>query len=351
LGFSALVALSSGLLACGIGDFALLGTREVMDDLFSEYPLRENANPKLHQRSRWDQRAGGVGASLALFVIFTFFYSALCIGLPVSNGLVTPSFAIGAGIGRLVGEALRTLTTSATGECPLSPAGGYAIVGAAAFSVSVTGKLSIGVVISELTDQLSYSIPVLFACVVGLGAGQLVETDIYTMIAILKALPHWPALSSAASFSRTVNDIVDTTKPYEEPCLALIDDQPPTNVQDALTSATHVVIPAVRNGVFVGVMRVADLASALEGDFAAFIDDAWPRCQPAATLSHLCFLFDLHHKDRVFVVHHGGRLVGHVDASQVGRALSTRAPAETAAANPLRAGRRVQLRVGGSGHV
>ena len=180
LGFSALVALSSGLLACGIGGFALLGTREVMDDLFSEYPLRENANPKLHQRSRWDQRAGGVGASLALFVIFTFYYSALCIGLPVSNGLVTPSFAIGAGIGRLVGEVLRTLTTSATGECPLSPAGGYAIVGAAAFSVSVTGKLSIGVVISELTGQLSYSIPVLFACVVGLGAGQLVETDIYT---------------------------------------------------------------------------------------------------------------------------------------------------------------------------
>ena len=134
LGFSALVALASGLFACWIGNFALLGTREVMDDLFSEYPLREDANPKLHQRSRWDERDGGVGASLCLFVVFTFFFSTLCIGLPVSNGLVTPSFAIGAGIGRLVGEALRTLTTSVTGECPLSPAGGYAIVGAAAFS-------------------------------------------------------------------------------------------------------------------------------------------------------------------------------------------------------------------------
>ena len=47
LGFSALVALTSGLFACWIGDFALLGTREVMDDLFSEFPLREDANPKL----------------------------------------------------------------------------------------------------------------------------------------------------------------------------------------------------------------------------------------------------------------------------------------------------------------
>ena len=63
LGFSALVALTSGLFACWIGGFALLGTREVMDDLFSEFPLREDANPKLHQRSRWDERAGGVGAA------------------------------------------------------------------------------------------------------------------------------------------------------------------------------------------------------------------------------------------------------------------------------------------------
>ena len=118
--------------------------------------------------------------------------------------------------------------------------------------MSVTGKLSIGVVISELTGQLSYSIPVLFACVVGLGAGQLVEIDIYAMIARLKALPHWPAIHSAANFSKTVADVVECSKAYEEPCLALVDDQPPANVQDTLNSATHVVIPVVRNGVFVG---------------------------------------------------------------------------------------------------
>ena len=83
-------------------------------------------------REQW--RRAGAAFFGGFFIIFTFFFSTLCIGLPVSNGLVTPSFAIGAGIGRLVGEALRTLTTSVTGECPLSPAGGYAIVGAAAFS-------------------------------------------------------------------------------------------------------------------------------------------------------------------------------------------------------------------------
>ena len=61
----------------------------------------------------------------------------------LENAAVTASecLAIGAGIGRLVGEALRTLTTSVTGECPLSPAGGYAIVGAAAFSARRRGNL------------------------------------------------------------------------------------------------------------------------------------------------------------------------------------------------------------------
>ena len=106
-----------------------------------------------------------------------------------------------------------------------------------------------------------------------------------------------------------------------------------------------------------GVMRVADLASAMEGDFTAAIDDAWPRCAPSATLSHLCFLFDLHHKDRVFVVSGGGRLVGHVDASEVGKALAARMPEQTTE-NPLRdasaaywRGRRAELSVQGSGAV
>ncbi|KAH8045754.1 voltage-gated chloride channel [Aureococcus anophagefferens] len=143
-------------------------------------------------------------------VLFTFAFSAACVGLPASNGLVTPSFAIGAGVGRLYGEVLRFAAAAAgAATSPFSPAGGYAIVGAAAFSVSVTGKISIGVVICELTGQLSYAIPVLFACVLGLAAGQVVEIDIYSMIARMKRLPHWPTLSAAADFALTVDDVFD----------------------------------------------------------------------------------------------------------------------------------------------
>ena len=199
LGFSALAAGLSGVAAAGVGDFMHLGTREVLDDLFSDGPLARARNGHIHERSKWEDQDGGVVGALVYFVLFTFAFSAACVGLPASNGLVTPSFAIGAGVGRLYGEVLRFAAEAAgAATSPFSPAGGYAIVGAAAFSVSVTGKISIGVVICELTGQLSYAIPVLFACVLGLAAGQVVEIDIYSMIARMKRLPHWPTLSAAS---------------------------------------------------------------------------------------------------------------------------------------------------------
>jgi len=328
----------AGLVAAWIGDFAHLGTREVMDDLFSDGPLREADNGRLHRHSRWDQRTGGVGASLAYFCLFTYFFSACCIGLPASNGLVTPSFAIGAGIGRLAGEGFRraAVLLGHTHD-PLSPAGGYAIVGSAAFSVAVTGKLSIGVVISELTGQLSYSIPVLFACVIGLSVGSLVEIDVYSMIARLKALPHWPALSSAADFELTVGDVVDeeTLEVVGVPLRSGAGTGATrVAVRDALAASKHAVVPVVadsQSDAFVGAVRTADLEGALraadaesELDLTPLVREDWPRVTRRTTLSHACFKYALHQHDRIFVVAGGGRLVGTLDADKVGKFLQRR---------------------------
>ena len=89
--------------------------------------------------------------------------------------------------------------------------------------MSVTGKLSIGVVISELTGQLSYSIPVLFAGVVGLGAGSWRSTSRHDRW--LKALPHWPAIHSAAARRPMMR------MQGHEALSQLVDDHPPANVQ------------------------------------------------------------------------------------------------------------------------
>ncbi|KAH8050655.1 voltage-gated chloride channel [Aureococcus anophagefferens] len=91
-------------------------------------------NGHIHERSKWEDQGGGVVARV-------------CRALHV--------------------RVLRGVRGPARVE---RPPGGYAIVGAAAFSVSVTGKISIGVVICELTGQLSYAIPVLFAPEAPMGA-------------------------------------------------------------------------------------------------------------------------------------------------------------------------------------
>ena len=41
--------------------------------------------------------------------------------------------------------------------------GGYAVVGAAAFTASVSGTVSVAVIVFELTNQMSYAVPVLLS--------------------------------------------------------------------------------------------------------------------------------------------------------------------------------------------
>ncbi|KAH8049322.1 voltage-gated chloride channel [Aureococcus anophagefferens] len=77
------------------------------DDYAADGPLARARNGHIHERSKWEDQDGGVVGALVYFVLFTFAFSAACVGLPASNGLVTPSFAIGAGVGRLYGEVLR----------------------------------------------------------------------------------------------------------------------------------------------------------------------------------------------------------------------------------------------------
>ena len=72
------------------------------------------------------------------------------------------AFAIGAGIGRLIGEFLNLTMAAALGSY-ITP-GGYALVGAAAFTAGCTGTVSIAVIVFELTSQLSYMIPGVYFC-------------------------------------------------------------------------------------------------------------------------------------------------------------------------------------------
>ena len=148
-----------------------------------------------------------------IFGIYTFITCAVCITLPISNGLVTPSFAIGAAIGRVLGEILVTMP-----GCEEILPGGYAVVGAAAFAAAVTGKISISVIIFEITSDLSFSIPVLLSVVVARTVSNAITPPIYDRIAKLQNLPHWPAITRTESYFLVARDLMVSVAAYEAVC-------------------------------------------------------------------------------------------------------------------------------------
>lgn len=78
-------------------------------------------------------------------------------------------------------------------------AGGYAIVGAAAFSAGVTHSISICVVVSEMTGQIQHIIPVLVAVLVSNAISTLLQPSLYDSIIMIKKLPYLPGIISSSS--------------------------------------------------------------------------------------------------------------------------------------------------------
>ena len=70
----------------------------------------------------------------------------------------------GAAFGRLMGESMAVWFPNGINGAMIVP-GGYAIVGAAALSASVTHTISTSVIVFELTGQMSHVLP----CIVSFG--------------------------------------------------------------------------------------------------------------------------------------------------------------------------------------
>ena len=84
-------------------------------------------------------------------------------------------------------------------------AGGYAIVGAAAFSAGVTHSISICVVVSEMTGQIYHIIPVLVAVLVSNAISTLLQPSLYDSIIMIKKLPYLPDILPSSNGMFTFN--------------------------------------------------------------------------------------------------------------------------------------------------
>ncbi|XP_016980356.1 chloride channel protein 2 isoform X7 [Drosophila rhopaloa] len=215
-GFLALL-VSSISFPLGTGQFLAgeLSTHEQVTQLFSNFTWSrddltvEQAAVVTH----WITSYTSVFGNLVIYTLFTFMFSIIASTIPVPSGMFIPVFKIGAGFGRLVGEFMAvTFPHGVRYGGRLSPImpGGYAVVGAAAFSGSVTHTVSVAVIIFEMTGQITHVVPVMIAVLVANAVAALLQPSIYDSIILIKKLPYLPDLlpSSSGMYSIFVEDFM-----------------------------------------------------------------------------------------------------------------------------------------------
>jgi len=190
-----IVAVLSGTLNYPLGDFMQYSLHFAIDDLLVNSDL-SNARFSLH----WDEPT--VFINLVLFASIKFILAALAINLPIPCGVFTPLFAVGAALGRFFGELI--LVMGAKGIT----AAGYAVIGSSAFVASATGSVSTAVIVFELTNQLSYMLPVLLAVLIGQATGRRISLSIYESLAKSKNLPSFPHVRKQNSYSLPVAKVM-----------------------------------------------------------------------------------------------------------------------------------------------
>uniref|UniRef100_A0A1I7SRN0 Chloride channel protein n=1 Tax=Bursaphelenchus xylophilus TaxID=6326 RepID=A0A1I7SRN0_BURXY len=138
---------------------------------------------------------------LSCFMLTFYILAALASTLPIPSGSFGPSFTIGAVFGRFVGEVLAVWKPNGFRGNPLNPIypGGYAVVGAAAFSGGVTQTISVAVIMFEITGQLVHILPVMIAVLIANAVCSYLQPSIYDSIIQIKHLPYLPDIPHASS--------------------------------------------------------------------------------------------------------------------------------------------------------
>ncbi|PSN46228.1 Chloride channel protein 2 [Blattella germanica] len=154
-----------------------------------------------------------VFVSLAGFTLFHFFFSIIGSTIPVPSGSFIPVFKIGAALGRVMGELMHLWFPQGVhygnAVAPIIP-GGYATVGAAAFSGAVTHTISVSVIVFEMTGQITHIIPIMIAVLISNAIAALLQPSLYDSIILIKKLPYLPDLlpSSSRMYSVYVEDFM-----------------------------------------------------------------------------------------------------------------------------------------------
>lgn len=122
--------------------------------------------------------------------------------MPVPSGIFIPNLKIGAAIGRIVGEAMHLWFPTGVfygNHLNLIIPGTYAVVGASAFAGAATHTVSVGVILFEMTGQITHLLPVMIATLISCAVATILQPSIFDSIIVLKKLPYLPDLLPTGS--------------------------------------------------------------------------------------------------------------------------------------------------------
>uniref|UniRef100_A0A8D8PYH0 Chloride channel protein 2 n=1 Tax=Cacopsylla melanoneura TaxID=428564 RepID=A0A8D8PYH0_9HEMI len=201
----------------GLGKYMAgdLNNHDLLSSLFSNFTWTKGSYTVEEQEvlKHWTTSKTDVFTSLTCFMLYTYVFSIIASTIPVPSGSFIPVFKIGAAFGRLVGEIifLRFPNGITHGKfiAPIIP-GGYATVGAAAFSGAVTHTISVSVIMFEMTGQITHIIPVMIAVLISNAIAALLQPSLYDSIILIKKLPYLPDLlpSSSGIYNVYVEDFM-----------------------------------------------------------------------------------------------------------------------------------------------
>ncbi|XP_076639754.1 chloride channel protein 2 isoform X1 [Colletes latitarsis] len=209
--------VSSVSFPLGLGQFMAgdLNTHDQVYGLFTNFTWTKQhlGVEEINTVKHWSTTYTDVFTGLLGFVAFTFIFSIISSTVPVPSGIFIPVFKIGAALGRAVGEAMALWFPNGVRYggiiTPIVP-GGYATVGAAAFSGAVTHTISVSVIVFEMTGQITHIVPIMIAVLISNAVAALLQPSIYDSIILIKKLPYLPDLlpSSSGMYNVYVEDFM-----------------------------------------------------------------------------------------------------------------------------------------------
>ncbi|RXW25621.1 hypothetical protein EST38_g268 [Candolleomyces aberdarensis] len=208
---------------CFLNPYTRMGGTELVYNLFSECHLGSHSSLCVSNPGSWESVTPVLNAVLTAMIVKGCL-TIVTFGIKLPAGIFIPTLGVGACAGRILGILMRWLQyrhpdarlfASCNGDLNCIIPGLYAMVGAAATLSGVTRTtVSLAVIMFELTDTLTYAVPIMLSVLVAKTVADALEPKgIYDLVIDLQKLPYLDSKHEYTWGQLQISDIVSRDIP------------------------------------------------------------------------------------------------------------------------------------------